>query len=450
MNLYKYTIWSFFLLLVFSISLISCKKDWLGVRPNKNLVVPSTVEDYQSLLDNTYSFNINGGLGNTEVASGDHSVSYAVWQSVGSIEQGAYIWAKDPYLGKSVNDWTNAYNRILQDNIVLDGLEKITFINAAHNNVKGAALFYRAYDFFTIAQQFCPSFSSKSANDELGIPLRLTANVNDKAVRATVAETYNQVIEDLKASRYLLPQTPLYKTRPSIPAVYAMLSRVYLSMEDYDNAGLYADSCLQVYNKLIDYNTLNISAARPFAQFNDETIFEWQMTTYTTVRTGTIVSELYQSYDSNDLRLSAFFTASQVFKGSYTGTSALFNGLATNEVFLIRAECRARANKVMPAIEDLNSLMVKRWNKNIPYPKFSATDADDALTQILTERRKELVYRGLRWSDLRRLNKDIRFSKILSRNLNGVIYTLKPNDSRYVFPIPPDEILLSGIQQNSH
>jgi len=50
--------------------------------------------------------------------------------------------------------------------------------------------------------------------------------------------------------------------------------------------------------------------------------------------------------------------------------------------------------------------------------------------------------------DLRRLNKDVRFAKTLTRAINGQTYTLSPNDPKYVMPIPIQEINTSGIAQN--
>ena len=72
------------------------------------------------------------------------------------------------------------------------------------------------------------------------------------------------------------------------------------------------------------------------------------------------------------------------------------------------------------------------------------------LTQILTERRKELVHRGCRWTDLRRLNMDPRFATTLTRTLLGATYTLPPNDSRYTLQIPSYIITASNgsITQN--
>jgi hypothetical protein len=74
-------------------------------------------------------------------------------------------------------------------------------------------------------------------------------------------------------------------------------------------------------------------------------------------------------------------------------------------------------------------------------------DATEALNIILIERRKELLMRGLRWMDIKRLNKEDA-GIVMKRTINGQTYTLLPNDLRYSFPIPEDVISLSGMQQN--
>jgi len=92
--------------------------------------------------------------------------------------------------------------------------------------------------------------------------------------------------------------------------------------------------------------------------------------------------------------------------------------------------------------------MIKRWNNNGSWAPFTAADATDALNKILVERRKELLFRGLRWSDIRRLN--VEGANItLTRNIRGTLYTLPPNDIRSVMLISLGEILHSpDVQQN--
>lgn len=99
-------------------------------------------------------------------------------------------------------------------------------------------------------------------------------------------------------------------------------------------------------------------------------------------------------------------------------------------------------------MKDLNTLLQSRWESGTYIDK-TAANANDALLFVLKERRKELVMRGLRWTDLRRLNKDARFAKILSRTINGTTYTLLPNDNRYTLLIPQEVLTNSALSQNS-
>lgn len=322
------------------------------------------------------------------------------------------------------------------------------------NRAEGSAYFSRANAFYQVAQYYAVPYNQNSSSTDAGIPLRLTSDINEKSVRSSVKETYERIIADLMQAAALLPVTPTIVSRPSKPAAFAAIARTYLAMEDYKDAELYADSCLQLKNFLIDYNTLNAAAAQPFAMFNPEVIYASTSMTAPMhyVNNGCIDSVLFASYTTNDLRRTLFFQSNGAgtfgFKGSYDGSSNLFNGIATDEVYLIRAECRARAGNINGAISDLNTLLVKRFKAGTFIP-VTATSADDALIKILTERRKELLFRCSRWFDLRRLNKDQRFAKVLMRKINGQIISLPPNDPRYTEYIPPDVIAISGMEQNN-
>ncbi|OQP54416.1 RagB/SusD family nutrient uptake outer membrane protein [Niastella populi] len=433
------------------IAFCSCKKDWLDAKPNKALAVPSTVRDYQALLDNSNSlFNIGApGLG--EISSDNCYMTVPVLQAREIEERNSYIWAKDIYEGMTTLDWEEPYRRILNTNIILDGIQKVSkdaSVVNAWNNVKGSALFYRAFDFFNLSQVFAGTYTNGAANSELGIPLRLSSNVNEKPVRSNLQHTYHQILSDLQQSITLLPVRPEYKTRPSKPAAFAMLSRVYLSMSDFESAGKYADSALRITDSLIDYNTLKPSDARPFKRYNPEVIFHNLMLVYGGLVVSRMDTVLLKSYEVNDLRMSLFANSvNSRFKGSYDGTSSPFNGLATDEMYLIRSECKARLGDVSGAMADLNALLVKRWKTGLFVPVV-ANSTDEALVKILSERRKELCFRGLRWTDLKRLNREPKFAKTLTRVVDTQVYTLPPNDPRYVLPIPLTEIRISGIEQN--
>jgi hypothetical protein len=81
------------------------------------------------------------------------------------------------------------------------------------------------------------------------------------------------------------------------------------------------------------------------------------------------------------------------------------------------------------------------------YIPLIAANKEAALATILLERRKELLMRGLRWIDIKRLNKE-GHNIVQKRVVNNVVYTLPPNDSRYALPIPIDIIRATGMAQN--
>ena len=228
-------------------------------------------------------------------------------------------------------------------------------------------------------------------------------------------------------------------------------------MSVYDKARAYADSALALNSKLNSYNNYNPTDYRPFPvalpNANDEIIFATNIIPYSFDEASLTFADstLYQSYAANDLRKSLYFVDSGLggmnFQGSYSGNYYLFNGLATDELYLIRAEANARLGHSDLAVSDLNTLLVTRYQPGTFVP-YQIKDSALLLKTILTEWRKELFSRGLRWSDLRRLNRDPLFAVTLSRVIDGKSYTLLPNDQKYVFPIPDDEIRSSGIAQN--
>ncbi|MEZ2334785.1 RagB/SusD family nutrient uptake outer membrane protein [Mucilaginibacter sp. RCC_168] len=436
-------------------SFYSCKK-YLDAKPDSKLVVPSTVGDVQALLDYYPRVN-NFGASACESSADNYYLKDADWSALTNPDnQRIYIWAKDHLFTTSPNTWGQLYDVVNIANTSLLSLSSIerSFANAADwDNAKGQALYLRSQSFLQAAAIWCLAYDPNTASTDLGLPLRLDPDFNKPSVRSSVAETYKQIINDLNIAIRLLPVKPLQVMRSSKPAAYALLARTYLFMRDYNKAGLYADSCLQLSNTLIDYNTLSATATFPFKQFNAEVLVENFVPVppnLSKVR-AKIVADLYNSYSGNDLRKAVFFSknsdGSFGFKGSYEGSNGLFGGIATDEVYLIRAECAARQGSTTQAMADLNTLLKTRYSNKVAYIPLSAATANDALNIILVERRKELLYRCLRWMDLKRLNKD-GANITLTRTVNGQTYTLPPNDPKYALPIPEDVIALSGMPQN--
>lgn len=450
-------------LIILIVVISGCKKSFLEEKPNSNIAVPATLEDFQLLLDNHYVMNVTPGL--AQLSSDDHYYStFQAWQAATALERNAYAWTKDVYDGLvNVEDWNASYKTIYYSNIILKGLEEVAISNRnmeQWNNIKGAALFFRGFAFYSLADVFSMPFDNATAAADMGIPIRLSADIDQLEQRAPLSVTYEQILTDLHQSVSLLSATlPAVRNRPSKIAAFGALARVYLSMRNYEQANAYADSALKLYNKLIDFNAISTTSTTPFSINNDESIIRYTVINmYATLSASSTVvfidTTLFRSYHDNDLRKAIFFrtlTNGTGIKRGYAGSGfPPFSGIATDELLLIRAECRARSGSYNEAMDDLNTLLRLRWKKVngvSTYVDQSAASSTEALEKILPERRKELVFRGLRWSDVRRLNKE-GANITMKRILDGQTYELAPNSPRFALPIPDVEVAMSGVQQN--
>ncbi|TJY68143.1 RagB/SusD family nutrient uptake outer membrane protein [Sphingobacterium alkalisoli] len=442
-----------------SIFLISCQEDFLDVKSDRSIGTMRSLDDYQALMDNsTAKMNSNAAHVLGLIGSDEYYLTTAVWEALTNIpRKEAYLWNLNYYKGSDGDDWNDAYSRILHTNLVLDNIDSFDASEKAGEkwkNVKGSALFFRALNFYQLAQVFCKPFSADT-DDPLGLPLRLEADITLRSKRNSVKETYARVIQDLKESADLLPVTPLAKMRPSKPAAYALLARVSLLMRDYQSALTYADLALSYSDELIDYNTLN--TAKPFeadyGQSNPEVLFFCYAPAVNLLGRARmhIDPELYDLYEEADLRKVVFYDKGSInnifFKGSYHGSTPFFVGLSTSELYLIRSETYVRLNQMDQGLADLNVLRSKRFETG-SYIPLLIDEPSSLLYEIITERRRELAFRGLRWEDLRRLNQEPAFARTVSKEVNGTTYELLPNSGKYVWRIPDDVIELSGIEQN--
>ena len=440
----------FWLLLAVFVAAISGCQQLLDEKPDQRLVIPSTLGDFQALMDN-YGVLAAKDLLSAEISADDYYLTDADLAALPSeYERRMYSWQKDNLFEPGNNEWAYLYKAVYSCNAVLEGMEASTIKrDAGFNNVKGQALAYRAKCFLQGLGVWAKAYQVSSASD-LGIPLRPNADFNAPSTRATVQEGYQKVLTDLKAAVPLLPEKALSATRPSKAGAYGLLARAYLYMGDYQAAESYADSCLRINAALLDYNKLNVADPYPIALFNPEVIFNTFSPPSTIVSStrAKIVPELLQAYKTDDLRKQVFYLQSggaYYFKGTYF-QPALFFGVANDEMYLTLAECQVRNGKTALGIQTLNKLLVARFKTGTFIPLVMG-DKATALDLVLTERRKELVMRGLRWMDIKRLNADGR-GIVLKRSIGGTEYTLTPNDKRYALPLPEDIIALTGMPQN--
>lgn len=416
----------------------------LDVRPESSIIMPETVADFEQLLEHA-AVTTTPAL--PHIASDEYFFpDYETWQSLlSNVQRNAYVWKSDIYAGElNVRDWDDCYKGIFHCNTVLDHLHVLED-DGQRKRIEGWALFARAYLFHSLALTFAGVYDAATADEMVGIPIRTSAGVDEIMPPSTLADTYRQIIQDATAAIERLPnERPLddERNRPSKAAGYALLARTYLNMGDYPQAEAFSDKALAAYDVLVDYNSLDTAARSAFTYNSEETIYFSRMV-YGYIAYGQLTlygvdTALLALYPESDLRPSVYFLKNTI--GNYTIkpintlTGLPFTGLATDEIYLIKAECLARRGNTSDALEYLNRLVKTRVKVGTFSPIYAET-SEAALDLILLERRKALVWRCIRWSDLKRLNRD-GYGITLRRVLNGTEYALPPNDPRYTFPFP--------------
>lgn len=436
--------------------LAGCNK-FLEEKSDKRLTTPATIADLNALLQHNNMFLSFSSAG--QVSSDDLYISDADYNGLYyDSDKRLYAWQPD-HVSKGVgtvgNNWQSCYSPIFVCNSVLQSLADNNLTGTEADKVRGQAMVLRAVRYLDGVQVWAPVYNSATANADLGMVIRLDPDMNLQSKRATLQQTYDQIIKDLTEAIPLLPETSTFPAIPTKAAAYGLLARTYLFMGNYEQARNNAESALTYNSNLIDFNKLKATDAFPLPGTKlyapEEMLFFGTMTINdidinSVVR---ILPDLYNLYMDGDLRKVMYFKAGKegsfLFKGSQS-RAGLFIGVTTAEQLLILAECDARDGKLTDASTTLDKLRIKRW-KAEKYTPSIFINKEEALKSIIEERRRELAFRGLRWADLKRLNRD-GANITLTRTVNGDTRTLAPNDKRYAIAIPEDVIEISKIPQN--
>lgn len=399
---------------------------------------------------------------------------------------GYYAWQQDVrknYTASSSTDdnytWDNLYRRINICNIILDEIEGLPHETEQDQQdylrVKGEAMFLRAQFYFILANLYGDAYAPSTCADKLCVPLKLSAEVeyekeqDTQFERASVKTVYAQIVNDLIEAKKLLIESPQNEKRrlhrASSEAVGLLLSRVYLYMQDWENAAQEAKTVTGSWN----FALAPLSAFSPEEAFlteeNPEIIFSQGPNYVAPLREGwsvyagpsdyCVTRELYNLYAEEDVRKECFFTVN-----SLTDSIALSRkyqrglnlnhisdalSLRMSEAYLNYAEaCAMQPGMESEANRALNDLRMQRIQDYVHQPY----TGEELVKQIREERRKELCFEGKRWFDLRRYavcelypySRDIlHVFHSYSDNLyyQGKQYYLLPaGDPAYTFGIP--------------
>lgn len=419
--------------------------------------MPNSLKDLRYILD--YEVTNNQFYPSTmESSADDYYLAPQGFAGLRDIYQNMYTWEDQ---GTNPASWISPYKVVTAANVVIESLERLKGGSAElRKELEGEALFLRGTAFFYLAQSYAQPYRWNKESNSLGIVLRMDSDLEVNIKRSTLEETYRQLLTDLHRALGLLPASTPYLTRPSKASAAGMLARVYLMIENYEQALAMVELALSFNSKLLDYNSLDSLKQLPFTWSDNPELsyIGYSISAaYNLLNSNSFIpQEVYDLYEDADLRKVMFFQKASTgikFKGYYHGIRVgYFSGIAVDELYLIKAECLARKKEIDLATQHLNDLLRMRYKKTA-FVDLKFADEKELLKRILLERRKELIHRGLRWMDLRRLNVYPEYAVTLHRSVSigGKLeeYTLEPNSLKYTFLVPLDAVSIGGYEQNS-
>ena len=485
-------------ILAAAVALTSCG-DYLDKQPSSSSYTPIT-EATQLVALTDYPSYANETNGPHTSTTDDNGLSMALLDAYPTLYNlGQYTaFYVDGMAGQTPDlFWSGEYKKIYTANTVIAYAPQVED-QATARIALANAYFMRAWAFFTMAQYYCRPYCEAN-KEELGLPLRMGTDFEENLGRATLEETFNQILDDLKKAEENVVQDavdPDQRWRASKCAINAFYSRLYMYMGDYQKALDYTNKALAGAPKLFDYNEFKEGRSVTYAASEvlglpEQTLYYRETNNWSAVNYLYFQEYIYTRFSynpnqwfvpseslkaiydqENDLRFKWFFIphSNRRFNCSYDeyrydpiGDGAYaFSGLGTPELLLNKAEAEIRLGQWQNALSQLDDLRKHRYATGTWTP-LTANSQQEALKKVLEERRRELPF-VIRMMDMKRFSVnetpdddvvlDFDFYEMTqSGHTDKVIHVhVAGNDKLMALPISDVEINASHgmIQQNPY
>lgn len=352
--------------------------------------------------------------------------------------------------GRMASSWRDGYANLFRINSCLENIQDKNVISERlKNQLIGEAKFARAYTYFHLVNLFG------------GVPIITSTDykTNRQVPRASVDAVYELIMSDLnEAKQLLMTNYPSEgRARPNKMVATALLARVYLYRGQWSNAEAAASEVISsgtyslvalpsIFLKGSNEAIWQLPSNGSFAQTAEGFNFVPASLTNSRYPNFILSQFMKDSFDAGDLRKTQWTASKTVLGIPYmypakykqrTPAIAPLEDLVMirlAEIYLIRAEARARQEKNAEAIADLKLI---HNATRVGLPEYSGPATSSAIiTAVLKERRIELFCEGgHRWYDLKRTG-----------TVDQVLGTEKPGNwqsTDALFPIPNEQRLLN-------
>ncbi|MGN1220114.1 MAG: RagB/SusD family nutrient uptake outer membrane protein [Candidatus Cryptobacteroides sp.] len=348
--------------------------------------------------------------------------------------------------------WGYAYYVISAANNVIDNLgEKGS--EQERNNLKAECLFLRALSHFDLVRTYAQPYNYTADASHDGVPVVLHTEPSAKPARESVAKVYEQIIADLTEAENIID--PEYvragtdaKAFVSIYAIQALLSRVYLYKEDWENSALYAKKVIDS-KKFEMWTPAEVKDAECYkvdVPKGGEVIFEvygLKANSYDGYHDGIspmtgpngygdagCSKDLMGLYEESDVRSTLFqnsgevyWTAKYIGKGLGKPDASNVIVLRLSEMYLNIAEAVANGVSGYDGVGAMATIANNRGATPQPLTKDG----------VFTERTKELAWEAHLWFDLARTKRTMTRTDYIGDEAGK---TVEPGDYRWAMPIP--------------
>jgi hypothetical protein len=440
-----------------------CSKSYINLAPSDSVpsnVALGTVSGLQNALNGTYAEMRNYQLyGRDLLAIGDVESDNVFVQSKNTgryTTQYGYTFTSSDGVFSEI--WSYAYTAIQEANQIIDA----TATGAGVDSIKAQAYAIRAIMYFKLVNIYAEPYTQDTS--ALGVPLVLHYNPYALPARSSVGTVYAQIVSDLKAA---FQNAPPYTSSTTISkyAAEALLARAYLYEGDNTDAKAAAVDVITNggFTLVAPGNWLSFWADAASQTSQTEVMFEVDADAINNNSTDDIAGIYYQGYqdlycssqlynlysptdcrrlviDSGTTATGAFAYVVEKFPNYLNADRDNLKVIRLAEVYLIAAEASVTSSQ-SDALMYLNDLMAQR-DPSITYSSSGA----QLLSDIVTERRKELAFEGDRFYDMNRLqlpiNRAANPGAMLAGTNNANLSIPWPDPLR-IAPIPLSEILVN-------